>query len=81
MYKPTQEDLELLFQQGVNEKVKIELLDSNFKTIATLQDALISDNCSVDADSDIRRTYEGNFYVKDPSFFIGESKKISRTPK
>ena len=76
MYKPTQEDLELLFQQGVNEKVKIELLDSNFKTIATLQDALISDSCSVDSDSDIRRTYEGNFYVKDPSFFIGESKKI-----
>lgn len=76
MYKPTQEDLELLFQQGVNEKVKIELLDSNFKTIATLQNALISDSCSVDSDSDIRRTYEGNFYVKDPSFFIGESKKI-----
>ena len=76
MYKPTQEDMELPLQGYIEAKIKIELLDYNFKTIDTLQDALISDNYSVDADSDIRRTYEGTFYVKDPAFFIGESRKI-----
>ena len=76
MYKPTREDMELPFQGYIESKIKIELLDYNFKTIATLQDALISDSCSIDADSDIRRTYEGTFYLKDPTFFIGENKKI-----
>jgi len=76
MYKPTQEDMELPLQGYIEAKIKIELLDSNFKTIDTLQDALISDNYSIDANSDIRRTYEGTFYVKDSSFFIGENKKI-----
>ncbi len=76
LYKPTQEDIELLFQGYIETKIKIELLDVNFKTIDTLQDALISDNYSVDADSDIRRTYEGTFYCKDPSFFIGKDRKI-----
>lgn len=70
------EDIELLFQKSIKSKIKIELLNSRFETIDTLQNALISDSLTIDADSDMRRTYEGNFYVKDPSFFIGENKKI-----
>ena len=76
MYKPMREDIELLFQKSIKSKIKIELLNSRFETINTLQNALISDSLTIDADSDMRRTYEGNFYVKDPSFFIGENKKI-----
>ena len=54
MYKPTREDMELPFQGYIESKIKIELLDYNFKTIDTLQDALLSDSWSIYADSDIR---------------------------
>lgn len=52
------EDIELLFQKSIKSKIKIELLNSRFETIDTLQNALISDSLTIDADSDMRRTYE-----------------------
>ena len=76
MYIPTQEDKEILYQQGIEERIRIELLNDKFQTIDTLEQSLISDSYTVDADSDMRRTYEGTFFVKDSSFFIGENKKI-----
>ena len=71
MYNPNQEDIELLFQKNIEAKIKIELLNADFETIDTLQTELISDNYTIDSESDIRRTYEGTFFVKDSSFFIG----------
>lgn len=77
-YIPQQSDLQLLKQSdrsGV--KSKIELLSkSNLKVIEQLEGELIEDDYSLDADSDIRATYNLNLIIKDSTFTISRSNKI-----
>lgn len=77
-YIPQQSDLQILKQSdrsGV--KSKIELLSkSNLKVIEQLEGELIEDDYSLDADSDIRATYNLKLVIKDSTFTISRSNKI-----
>jgi len=76
-YIPQEFDLQLLNQSDRAVYAKIELLDKpTFKIIGSLDGVLTEDDYSVDADSDIRTTYNLKVFVKDSSFVIGNSNKI-----
>ena len=72
----TQKDIELLMQSNKELFYRLELLNQDLKVIDTLDGNLISDNISISADSDIRRTYTCELVVTDSSFTIGKDKKI-----
>lgn len=61
-YYPTQKDIDILSQNEKKISVSMELLNSNFKTIQTLDASLISMSLSIAADSDIRRTGTLNIF-------------------
>jgi hypothetical protein len=75
-YEITSEDKRLLNQSVHECYVSLELLNNTYKTINTLNGNLISDSFTIDATSDIRRTYTLNLIVSDASFNIGENTKI-----
>lgn len=75
-YIPTQQDLDILHQHKVNLYIIINLLNTDLKTIDNLQGELISDTFTIDAESDIRRTFNLTLFVKDSSFYIDSSSKI-----
>ena len=76
-YIPQQSDLQLLLQSNRDVYAKIELLEKpSFKIVGNLDGVLTEDDYSVDADSDIRTTYNLKVFVKDSSFVIGSSNKI-----
>lgn len=75
-YKVQQSDIEILYQKDKKIFVKVELLNKNMLVVDTLQGELISDNFSIDANSDIRRTYDAVFCIKDSSFLIGADTKV-----
>ena len=75
-YIVTQKDIELLMQ---SEKVlfyRLELLNEDMKVIDTIEGNLISDNISINSDSDIRRTYNCEIFVQDSTFHISYDSKI-----
>ena len=72
----TQKDIELLMQSNKELFYRLELLNQDLKVIDNLEGNLISDNISISADSDIRRTYTCELIVTDSSFTIGKDKKI-----
>ena len=49
---------------------KIEILNRNFKIIDSIEGNLISDNFSIDADSDMRRSYNCTLAVTDSSYIL-----------
>lgn len=75
-YTPKQDDIEILYQQKVNIYIKINLLDKTLKIIDNLQGELIENDYTIDAESDIRRTFNLTMFVKDSSFLIGKNTKI-----
>ena len=75
-YNVTQEDLNILRQGTQKNKIKIELLSSNFKVLESLEGNLISDNYNQDSDSVQRRTYTCDFVITDSSFLLDRDKKI-----
>lgn len=76
-YLPTQQDIYILKQHKMNLYIIINLLNfPSLKTVGNLQGELISDTFSIDADSDIRRTFHLTCFVKDSSFYIDSSSKI-----
>lgn len=75
-YYPTQEDLNLLFQGQKNIFVKAELLNLDFMTEESFEGTLISDSFKIDSTSQIRRTYQCQIHVADPSYLIGRDKKF-----
>ena len=72
----TQKDIELLMQSNKELFYRLELLNKDLKVVDYLEGNLISDNISISADSDIRRTYNFEMAVSDSSFIIGKDKKI-----
>ena len=72
----TQKDIELLMQSNKELFYRLELLNQDLKVIDYLEGNLISDNISISADSDVRRTYNCELVVSDSSFTIGKDKKI-----
>ncbi|MEG2381077.1 MAG: DUF5048 domain-containing protein [Oscillospiraceae bacterium] len=75
-YNPQQRDLEILRQSNRNVYLKIDLLDRSFKTIGNVEGEATADSYSMDANSDIRTTYNFTLVVGDSSFLIGRDKKI-----
>lgn len=75
-YEVTQTDLSLL-KQGTQEiYLKVELLNSKFKILDSLEGQIISDSYSQDNESIQRRSYSFDLAVLNSSFVIGQDKKI-----
>jgi len=75
-YIVTQQDIELLTQSNKTLHYKLELLNENFQVVDFLEGNLISDNISISADSDVRRTYTCELVVTDSSFILDRESKI-----
>lgn len=56
-YNLLQQDIDILKQSSKEIYIRLELLNRNKKVIANIENVLISDSISIDAESDIRRTY------------------------
>lgn len=75
-YIVTQTDLNMLRQGQQEIRLKVELLDSCFKTIDSLEGYVLSDNFSQDSESIQRRTYSFDMIILDSTFIIGKGKII-----
>jgi len=75
-YIVTQQDIDLLMQSTKVLYYKLELLNEDLKIVESIEGNLISDNISISADSDIRRTYNCELIVTDSTFNLGKDKKI-----
>lgn len=75
-YIVEQKDIDILRQANRTLYTKVELLNHDFKVVDSIEGTLISDSLSIDAESDIRRTYSCELFVKNSSFLIGNDKKI-----
>ena len=71
-YNLLQQDIDILFQSQKELFSRVEILDENFKTLANIEGMLISDSYSIDADSDIRRSYSCEMFVEKDSYFIDQ---------
>ena len=72
----TQNDINLLLQPTKDIHYKLEILDSNFRRLDSIEGDLISDNLSISADSNMRRTYNCELFVTNNKFLIGKDKYI-----
>lgn len=61
-YNLLQRDIEILKQGSKEIYSRLELLNRNKKILANIEGDLISDSISIDAESDIRRTYSCELY-------------------
>ena len=75
-YIVRQKDIEVLMQSDKTLFYKLELLNKDMKTIDRIEGNLISDNISIDANSDIRRTYNCTMHISDSTFDIGYGKRF-----
>lgn len=75
-YIVRQKDIEVLMQSDKTLFYKLELLNKDMKTVDCIEGNLISDNLSIDASSDVRRTYNCELLVTDSTFDIGYEKRI-----
>ena len=71
-YNLLQRDIDILFQSQKEIYSKVEVLDSNFKTLVNIEGILISDSYSIDAESDIRRSYSCEVFLEKDSYFIDQ---------
>lgn len=75
-YVVTQTDLDILRQGQHNLRIKVELLNKDYKTLDSLEGVVLSDSYSQDSESIQRRTYSFDMQITDSSFVIGKDKKI-----
>lgn len=75
-YQPTQADLKVLRQSNQDVYIKLEILNKNYKSIASIQGEMIDGSHKEDAESDIRNTATISLFVKDSSYLTGSDKKI-----
>ncbi len=72
----TQEDISILRQGEQEIRIKVELLNSDFKTLESLEGVIVSDNYMEDCESMHRRVYSCDMVILDSTFVIGKDKKI-----
>ena len=72
----TQNDIELLLQPTKNIFYKLEVLDTDFRKLDSIEGNLISDNISISSDSNMRRTYNCELLVTNKKFLIGKNNYI-----
>ena len=75
-YQVTNDDIRLLLQGEQEVFLKIELLNSNFKVLESVEGKTLTDSFSQTNDSNQRRSYSFTIVVTDSSFLIGKDKKI-----
>lgn len=68
-----QKDIEILLQTNKRLNFKIELLTRDYKILDCIEGNILSDNISISADSDIRRTYNCTMLVKNANITLGKS--------
>lgn len=71
-----QVDLDILRQSNQEIYIKLDLLNSSFKTIDSLEGEVINGSSSENSESDIRTSASVTFHIKDDSFLVGEDRKI-----
>lgn len=69
-YAPTKEDLQILKSRVIHTYCKVDLLNMDMVTIDSLEGLVMDGSLSIDADSDIRRTFSSTIY-------LDEDEKIS----
>ena len=75
-YIPTEQDINMLKQKIKNVSIKINILNKNFSVIDSIEGTVISDNYSLNVDSDIRRTYSLTLAVNKDYDILSIYKKI-----
>lgn len=75
-YIVRQKDIEVLMQSDKILFYKLELLNKDMKVLDLIEGNLISDSISIDANSDIRRTYNCTMHISDSSFDVGYGKRF-----
>lgn len=73
MQNITQMQRDIIYQSHWKLHSKIEILNRNFKIIQCIEGSLLDDKYSIDADSDLRRTYNCSLAVTDSSFLLSEN--------
>lgn len=63
-YTPSKEELAMLKTNVKHLYCKIELLDIDMNLISSLEGLTVDGSISVDADSDIRRTFSASIYFE-----------------
>lgn len=74
-YNPSKEELDMLKQKVKHLYCKLELLDKDMNVISNLEGLAIDGSLSIDANSDIRRTFSSTIYLEETasvSQFIAE---------
>lgn len=72
----TQSDIDILLQPIKDTFYRLDILDSNFKKLDSIEGNLISDNISISSNSSIRRTYNCELLVTNNKFLIGKNNYI-----
>lgn len=72
----TQRDKNIVNQNIKDLTATLEILNRDFKVIDTIEGNLISDSFSVDANSNVRRTYSAELLVTDNSMIVDEESRI-----
>ena len=67
VYYPTDEDLQILNKKAIHSYCKIDLLNNDMVTIDSLEGLVMTGSISIDADSDIRRTFSSTIYLNNKS--------------
>lgn len=62
-YTPTQDDINLLYQRHKKLYSKVNLLNSDFRTIDSLEGVLTNGTLTISANSDTRRTFTCNMHL------------------
>ena len=72
----TQKDKNIVYQPVKDLTISLEILNSDMKIMDSIEGKLISDSFSIDANSDVRRSYSAELLVTDNSLIHGEGKLI-----
>lgn len=75
-YNVTQTDLNILRQGEQEIYLKVELLNSNFKVLESIEGKVVDDSFSMSNDSIQRRNYSAKIVITDSTFQVGKDKKI-----
>lgn len=65
MYTPTAEDLQILRSRVIHTYCKVDLLNLDMVTIDSLEGLVMNGSLSINADSDIRRTFSSTIYLSE----------------
>lgn len=64
-YIPSDEDIQILRKKSLHVYCKLDLLNTDMVTIDSLEGLVMNGSISIDADSDIRRTFSSTIYINE----------------